>query len=294
MNLLVNTIVGKAEKKFIRPLALSGAILFGGYTVIKKCLTIAGSDCSGGAGIQADLKTFSAHGCYGASVITSVVAENTSRVISVCNVPVNEIENQIDAVFEDIEVDAVKLGMLPTTEIIGAVAEKLRQYKPRIVVCDPVMIATSGDALSENGVFQAFIDYMFPIADLITPNIVEAEIFLGGYIDDVLNMEEAARILHEYGAKTVLVKGGDLNGEPVDVLFDGNEYLKLSARRIDSPNTHGTGCTLSSAITANLAKGAEMKEAVRLAKNYITNAIERSYTVGKGHSPVNHFYDIWK
>ena len=262
--------------------------------MIKKCLTIAGSDCSGGAGIQADLKTFSAHGVYGASVITSVVAENTSRVISVHNVPVNEIEAQIDAVFEDIEIDSVKLGMLPTVEIISAVAAKLVQYKPKFVVCDPVMIATSGDALSENNVAGAFIKYLFPLSDLITPNIVETETFLGGYIDGVSDMEEAARILHEYGAKAVLVKGGDLGGEnSVDVLFDGKEYAKLSSKRVDSPNTHGTGCTLSSAIAANLAFGQPLSEAVRNAKDYVTAAIENSYTVGKGHSPVHHFYKLW-
>ena len=263
--------------------------------MIKKCLTIAGSDCSGGAGIQADLKAFSAHGVYGASVITSVVAENTSRVISVHNVPVNEIEAQIDAVFEDIEIDSVKLGMLPTVEIIRAVAAKLVQYKPKFVVCDPVMIATSGDALSENNVAGAFIKLMFPLADLITPNIVEAETFLGGNIDGVHDMEEAARILHEYGAKAVLVKGGDLGGEnSVDVLFDGREYINLSSKRVNSPNTHGTGCTLSSAIAANLALGQPLADAVKNAKDYVTAAIENSYTVGKGHSPVHHFYKLWK
>lgn len=296
LNLLVNTIVGKRSLNFFAPsYRMRGRlVVYRENIMIKKCLTIAGSDCSGGAGIQADLKTFSAHGCYGASVITSVVAENTSRVISVFNVPAEEIEKQIDAVFEDIEIDAVKLGMLPTEEIIRAVAAKMRQYKPRCIVCDPVMVATSGDALSESGVCQAFIDNMFPIADLITPNIIEAETFLGGYLENVVNMKEAARILHEYGAKAVLVKGGHLDGEPVDVLFDGKEYHELSARRIDSPNTHGTGCTLSSAIAANLANGAEMKDAVRLAKDYVTNAIEKSYTVGKGHSPVHHFYKLWR
>lgn len=283
---------------------------------IKKCLTIAGSDCSGGAGIQADLKAFSAHGVYGASVITSVVAENTSRVISVHNVPVSEIESQIDAVFEDIEIDSVKLGMLPTVEIIKAVSEKLRQYKPRFIVCDPVMVATSGDALSENNVASAFIEYLFPIADVITPNIIEAETFLGGYIEDVPNMKEAARILHEYGAnrtfvqspqkrgtdaaqlratgaRAVLIKGGHLDGDAVDVLFDGNDYFEFTAPRIDSPNTHGTGCTLSSAIAANLALGLPIPEAVKSAKDYISAAIENSYTVGKGHSPVHHFYKMW-
>ena len=263
--------------------------------MIKKCLTIAGSDCSGGAGIQADLKTFSAHGVYGASVITSVVAENTSRVISVHNVPVNEIEAQIDAVFEDIEVESVKLGMLPTVEIIRAVAAKLIQYKPKFVVCDPVMIATSGDALSENNVAGAFIKHLFPLSDLITPNIVEAETFLGGYIDGVPDMENAAKILYEYGTKAVLVKGGDLGGEDsVDVLFDGKEYTKFSSKRVNSPNTHGTGCTLSSAIAANLALEQPLAEAVKNAKDYVTAAIQNSYTVGKGHSPVHHFYNLWR
>lgn len=156
------------------------------------------------------------------------------------------------------------------------------------------MVATSGDALSDRSVEGAFINHMFPIADLITPNIIETETFLGGYLEDVLNMKEAARILCEYGAKAVLVKGGHLDDDPVDVLFDGSEYTEFFTQRINSPNTHGTGCTLSSAIAANLANGAEMKEAVRQAKDYVTNAIECSYTIGKGHSPVHHFYGIWK
>lgn len=263
--------------------------------MIKKCLTIAGSDCSGGAGIQADLKTFSAHGVYGASVITSVVAENTSRVISVYSVPVKEIEAQIDAVFEDIEIDSVKIGMLPTVEIIKAVAAKLKQYKPKFVIFDPVMVATSGDALSENNVAEAFINHLFPLSDLITPNIIETEEFLGGYIEDIPNMEEAGRILNEYGAKAVLVKGGELEDEEdsFDVLFDGKNYTTFTAKRVNSPNTHGTGCTLSSAIAANMALGKPLVEAVQSAKDYVTSAIENSYTVGKGHSPVNHFYKIW-
>ncbi len=262
--------------------------------MIKKCLTIAGSDCSGGAGIQADLKTFSAFGCYGASVITSVVAENTQRVISVHNVPVKEIEAQIDAVFEDIEIDSVKLGMLPTVEIIRAVAEKLREYKPAHIVCDPVMVATSGDALSENNVASAFIKYLFPIADVITPNVTETETFLGGHIGGAPDLEESARILCGYGAKAALVKGGDLGGESsLDVLFDGREYTRFSAKRVNSPNTHGTGCTLSSAIASGLALGLVLTEAVKNAKDFVTAAIENSYTVGKGHSPVHHFYKLW-
>ena len=260
---------------------------------VKKCLTIAGSDCSGGAGIQADLKTFSAHGVYGASVITSVVAENTSRVISVFNVPVSEIELQIDAVFEDVEIDAVKLGMLPTAEIIVAVAENLARYKPAHIVCDPVMVATSGDALSESGIDKAFTEHIFPIADIITPNIPEAEALSGTEIRSLDDMIKAARIITGNGARNVLIKGGHLLGDAEDILFDGKNESIFASKRVDSPNTHGTGCTLSSAIAANLSLGNDMPTAVRLAKNYVTEAIEKSYTVGKGHSPVHHFYKLW-
>lgn len=260
---------------------------------IKKCLTIAGSDCSGGAGIQADLKAFSAHGCYGASVITSVVAENTSRVISVFNVPVREIELQIDAVFEDVRIDAVKLGMLPTAEIIETVARKLEQYKPAHIVCDPVMVATSGDALSESGIDKAFTKYMFPIADLLTPNIPEAEALSGMKIHDIDDMHKAAKFITDNGARNVLIKGGHLFGDAEDILFDGSHTESFTSRRVDSPNTHGTGCTLSSAIAANLALGNDLKSSVLLAKNYVTEAIENSYTVGNGHSPVHHFYKLW-
>ena len=234
-----------------------------------KCLSVAGSDCSGGAGIQADLKAFSANETFGMSVITSVVAENTTRVLSVFNVPVEEIQKQIDAVFEDIHVDAVKLGMLPTAEIISAVADKLNEYKPSIIVCDPVMVATSGDALSEGGTVSTMREKLFPIVTLLTPNIPEAEAISGLEIKNENHMEKAARIIMDMGVKNVLVKGGH------------------------SPNTHGTGCTLSSAITANLAHGMDMLSAVTKAKNYITEAIEKSFTVGKGHSPVNHFYDYY-
>ena len=261
---------------------------------IKKCLTIAGSDCSGGAGIQADLKAFSAHGVYGASVITSVVAENTSRVISVFNVPVREIEKQIDAVFEDVEIDAVKLGMLPTAEIIKAVADKLKTYKPPFIVCDPVMVATSGDALSESGIGKAFIEHLFPIADLITPNIPETQALSGIEIHSTDDMRRAAEILAEKGAKNVLVKGGHLTEKAEDILYTKDKVYSLTAELVNSPNTHGTGCTLSSAITANLALGNDLYTSVKLAKDYITEAIRNSYTVGKGHSPVHHFYKLWK
>ena len=260
---------------------------------IKKCLTIAGSDCSGGAGIQADLKTFAAHGCYGASVLTSVVAENTTRVISVFNLPVDVIEKQIDAVFEDIEIDAVKLGMLPTAEIVRTVARKLSDKRAGFIVCDPVLTATSGDKLSESDVVSAYVENIFPIADLITPNIPEAEAFTGDKISNVNDMKNAAAKLVSMGAHAVLVKGGHLDaGYSTDILYDGENTSSIKTIKIDSPNTHGTGCTLSSAIAANLALGFALGGAVFSAKDYITEAIQKSYAVGKGHGPVNHFHDI--
>ncbi len=261
---------------------------------VKKCLTIAGSDCSGGAGIQADLKTFAAHKCYGASVITSVVAENTSRVISVFNLPADEVAKQLDAVFEDVEIDAVKLGMLPTAEIIQTVAKKLSEYKPNHIVCDPVLVATSGDALSDSGIIPAYIEHIFPIVDLLTPNIPEAESFTGDKIQDINDMKAAAQKIAALGAKAVLVKGGHLGaGHATDILLADNNVSSIKAAKIDSPNTHGTGCSLSSAIAANLARGFALGGAVFSAKDFITEAISHSYTVGKGHSPINHFYALW-
>ena len=264
-----------------------------GFT-IKKCLTVAGSDCSGGAGIQADLKTFAAHGCYGASVITAVVAENTCRVISVFGLPAVEVANQLDAVFEDIEIDSVKIGMLPNKEIIRMVGEKLSEYKPKFSVCDPVLSSTSGTALSEENSLDAYKKFIFPNVSLITPNIPEAEKFCGFEIRGVQDMEKAALKLFEYGAGAVLVKGGHLTGDAVDVLFDGEKIVKFSSKRINSENTHGTGCTLSSAIAANSANGIELSQAIDLAKKYLTQSIENSYKVGNGKSPVNHFYQSYK
>ncbi len=259
--------------------------------MIKKCLTIAGSDCSGGAGIQADLKTFSAHGIYGMSVITSVVAENTCRVLSVHNLPTNEIEQQIDAVFEDIEVDAVKLGMLPSAEIICAVADKLRYYKPKIIVCDPVLVATSGDSLSDGNTLTAMREQLFPIVNLLTPNMDEARVISGVDIKSADDFDNASKVIQgEMGVKNLLIKGGHLEGQCVDILYGEDDVITFCQERIDSPNTHGTGCTLSSAITANLANGMSMEDSIRNAKEFVTMAIKKSYTVGHGHSPVNHFY----
>lgn len=267
---------------------------------MKKCLSIAGSDCSGGAGIQADLKTFSACGVFGMSAVTSVVAENTSRVISVFNVPANEVQKEIDAVFEDIAVDGVKLGMLPTAEIISAVADRLTEYKPPFIVCDPVMVATSGDSLSEENTVSVMKEKLFPIIDLLTPNIPEAEAISGVKIKNVGDFAKAAGVIMDMGVKNLLLKGGHFLGDCIDVLYTNKKNTEgeyenhvFFGKRIDSQNTHGTGCTLSSAITANLAKGMDMTEAVGTAKKYITRAIELSFEVGRGHSPVNHFYDYY-
>ncbi len=259
-----------------------------------KVLTIAGSDCSGGAGIQADLKTFSTFGCYGASVITSVVAENTQRVISVYELPVEEVKNQLDAVFEDISFSAVKLGMLPTAEIVEAVAEKLAEFKPPHIVCDPVLVATSGDILSKSEVIPVYVKKIFPLAELITPNIPEAEAFTNIQIGEWDDVERVAEKLHEMGARSVLIKGGHADGkQAIDFFLENGIPRVIRADRIDSQNTHGTGCTLSSAIAASLADGCTLFESVRDAKRYITLAIRSAFPVGKGHNPVNHFCEMW-
>lgn len=261
---------------------------------MKTALTIAGSDCSGGAGIQADIKTISAHGVFAMSVIVSVVAENTSRVIEVGDVPTKIIKAQMDAVFEDIPVDAVKIGMLSTPECMSAVAEKLAQYKPYNVVIDPVMYAKNGCPLMNPDAVESFIAIILPFADLLTPNIPEAEAISGIKINNINDMENAARKIYELGAKNVLIKGGHSSGEPTDLLYDGKEFIKFSKERINTKNTHGTGCTLSSAIAANLALGAKLDESVAMAKEYVTEAIRHALELGKGNGPTNHFYRLYK
>ena len=264
---------------------------------MKKVLSIAGSDCSGGAGIQADLKTFSAHGVFGMSVIVSVVAENTSRVIDIQDVTPDMIENQIDAVFEDIEVDAVKIGMLSTPICMRAVAGKLRQYKPKNVVIDPVMYAKNGSPLMAPDATDELIAAIIPLADILTPNIPEAEKIAGVTIENTARLEEAARRIHSMGCRNVLVKGGhavkDTN-VALDVLFDGKNFYRFEAPRVETKNTHGTGCTYSSAIASNLALGLNMNSAVAAAKEYVTTAIRHSLSIGKGHGPIHHFYDLYK
>lgn len=259
---------------------------------MKTALTIAGSDSGGGAGIQADLKTFSAHGVFGMSVITAVTAQNTREVRSVQNIEPLIIKNQIEAVFDDIPVDAVKIGMLSSVEIIQIVSETLQNYKPLHVVVDPVMVSKGGYHLLKEDAKSALMEYILPIATIITPNIPEAEVMINQKIQSEMDMEEACRFLYKLGAKRVLLKGGHLKGEPNDLFFDGNEFHWIKGKRIHTKNTHGTGCTLSSAITANLAKGLSLKEAIIQAKEYITNAIQYSFPLGSGHGPTNHFYNF--
>lgn len=262
--------------------------------MMKKVLTIAGSDCSGGAGIQADLKTFSAHGVFGMSVIVSVVAENTSRVIDIQDITPEMIEKQIDAVFEDIEVDAVKVGMLSTPECMRAVAGKLRQYKPKHVVIDPVMYAKNGCPLMDSSAVDALIETILPLAGVLTPNIPEAERITGMGIRSVMDMETAAQKIHDMGSKTVIVKGGHAIGNALDVLFDGKQMHHFETQRIDTKNTHGTGCTFSSAVASQLALGMDICTAVEKAKAYVTTAITHSLAIGKGCGPTHHFYDLYQ
>jgi hydroxymethylpyrimidine/phosphomethylpyrimidine kinase len=261
--------------------------------MIKKVLTIAGSDSGGGAGIQADIKTFCAHGVFGMSVITAVTAQNTQRVIAVQDISPDVIGKQIDAVFEDMGTDAVKIGMVSRIDSIRVIAERLRMYKPRNIILDPVMVSKSGYDLLDPGAVGTLIKELIPVADVITPNIPEAVKITGKSIDSIKDAEEAAKAIHVFGAKNVLVKGGHFSGESMDILYDGEDIYKFESERIYTKNTHGTGCTLSSAIASNLALGFAVKEAVERAKNYITIAIRNSVPVGKGAGPVNHLHELY-
>ncbi len=261
---------------------------------MKHVLTIAGSDCSGGAGIQADLKTFAAHGVYGMSVIVSVVAENTQRVIGAQTVSPTLIVEQLQAVFEDIRVDAVKIGMLPSRSVMETVTRELKARKPKNIVLDPVMIAKNGFPLMDSTLAKTLADLVLPYADVVTPNIPEAEVLADMQISSIGDMQEAARRIHGYGPSFVLVKGGHRCDDAADLLYDGNRMLWFNAKRIDTKNTHGTGCTFSSAIAANLALGKPVEKAVEEAKAYVTMAIEHALSLGGGCGPTHHFYEIYK
>lgn len=259
---------------------------------MKAVLSVAGSDCSAGAGIQADLKTFSALNVYGMSVITSVVAENTKRVISVYDLPPDIIKDQINAVFEDIEVSAVKVGMIKSKEIMETVFEALKKNNAANIVCDPVMLAKGGEELMNKTAVEYLKNNVIPCCNVFTPNIPEAEVILNRKIKTEEDMVNAAFNICKLGAKSCLLKGGHYKGEATDILCIDNRIHKFTSKRINTKNTHGTGCTLSSAITALISKGYEVSKAVEKAKNYITGAIENSLDIGKGSGPLNHFYNI--
>lgn len=261
---------------------------------MKNVLTIAGSDSCGGAGIQADLKTFSAHGVYGMSVITAVTAQNTQGVFAVQDISAELISKQIEAIFDDISVHGLKIGMVSQIDTISIIAEGLSFYKPSNIVLDPVMVSKSGYHLLQPEAKDALISKLVPLATIVTPNIPEAEVLTGMKIDSLEAMGKAARMIFEMGPVNVLIKGGHLDDEATDILFDGTNISCLKSRRIDTKNTHGTGCTLSAAIASNLAKGYSMIEAVTKAKEYITVAIENSLSIGKGVGPTNHFYTLYK
>ena len=261
-------------------------------------VTVAGSDSSGGAGIQADLKTFAALGVYGASVITALTAQNTQGVRAIHDVPADFVAAQIDAVFSDLEVSAVKIGMLSQAAIIETVAKGLGRHRAQNIVLDPVMVATSGDRLLAADAVEALRQVLIPRALVVTPNLPEAAALTGATVArNEQEMEIQARELLALGAHNVLIKGGHGSGdESVDLLVGEGDVLRLSARRVDTKNTHGTGCTLSSAIAAGLAKGLDLKAAARAAKAYVTAAIAAADTlhVGHGHGPLHHFHEIWR
>lgn len=261
---------------------------------MKKILSIAGSDCSGGAGIQADLKTFSAHGIYGMSVITSVVAENTVRVISYQDMTPTVITEQIEAVFEDIPPDAVKIGMLSCIPTMLAVKKSLQKWQPKKVVLDPVMYAKNGMALMEPSAIDTLIRDVLPLASLVTPNIPEAEKISGKRIHSITDMEDACRLIYHRCACAVLLKGGHKEGDATDILFDGDNFYYYTSERIATKNTHGTGCTFSAAIASELALGHPLPLAVSKAKTYITSAIKHSLEIGAGHGPTHHFYHLYQ
>lgn len=258
----------------------------------KTALTIAGSDCSGGAGIQADLKTMLANGVYGMSAITALTAQNTMGVTAISEVTPEFLKQQIDAVFTDIFPDAVKTGMTANAGLIEVIIERLSFYRARNVVVDPVMIATSGARLISESAIAVLKEKLLPIADIVTPNIPEAEVLSGMKISNKADMEQAASIICENYGCAVLLKGGHRINDANDLLCENGGMTWFSGRRINNPNTHGTGCTLSSAIAANLAKGYDIMTSVTLAKEYISGALSAVLDLGKGSGPLDHGFEI--
>lgn len=259
---------------------------------MKCALTIAGSDCSGGAGIQADIKTMTAHGVYAMSAITALTAQNTMGVTAIEGVSPNFLEKQLDAIFTDITPDAIKTGMVASIDVIEVISKKLIQYKAKNIVVDPVMVATSGSKLIEDSAINALKEKLFPLADVITPNIPEAEVLSEMKIENASDMEKAAKIISLKYNCAVLCKGGHKINDADDLLFSNGTFKWFYGKRINNSNTHGTGCTLSSAIASNLAKGYDLEESVENAKRYISGCLEAMLDLGKGSGPLNHAYKI--
>lgn len=257
-----------------------------------KVLTIAGSDCSGGAGIQADIKTITAHGMYAMSAITSLIAQNTTGVYGVMDSTPEILGKQLDCIFNDIFPDAVKIGMVSDKELINIIAEKLKEYKPKNIVLDTVMVATSGSPLLKPDSVNALIEELIPLATVITPNIPEAEVLGNCKIECEKDLKDTAIALYEKYGCNVLVKGGHLNDTATDILCCNGEITEFKGERIDNNNTHGTGCTLSSAIACNLAKGLDLPDAIRNSKEYLVGALKYNLNIGKGNGPLNHCYKI--
>jgi hydroxymethylpyrimidine/phosphomethylpyrimidine kinase len=260
---------------------------------VPKALTIAGSDSGGGAGIQADLKTFSAFRVFGMSVITAVTAQNSLGVQGVFNLPPEFVSRQLESVLSDFGADAIKIGMLSTAPIISAVAESLRSRRQDKIVLDPVMIAKSGDALLQTEARTALTKELLPLALVVTPNLHEAEALAGIAVATESDMEEAARRILALGPRNVLVKGGHLRDSATDILWNGRDFARFTGPRVASSNTHGTGCTLSSAIAAGLARGHALKDAVAEAKAYVTAAIREGFQAGGGVGALRHFVTSW-
>lgn len=260
---------------------------------MKKVLTIAGSDCSGGAGIQADIKTITVHKLYAMSAVTALTAQNTTGVYGVMPVTPDFLADQLDCIFTDIRPDAVKIGMVSNGELIRVICHKLQQYHAENIVVDPVMISTSGSPLLDSEAMGALRDELLPLAAVVTPNILEAEALCGEKIDSRLGMETAARMIWKTMCKEqggVLVKGGHLSETADDLLYTEGEKIWYPMERISNPNTHGTGCTLSSALACNLAEGYSLPDSVKNAKAYISGALRAGLDLGRGSGPLNHMY----
>jgi len=261
---------------------------------MKVALTIAGSDSCGGAGIQADIKSISANGVYAMSVVTAITAQNTQGVFGVQDIDEEMIRKQIDVLFDDVKIDAIKIGMVSKPATIKAISQTLKKYDYKNIILDPVMISKSGFSLLQPDACSALISELIPLALVVTPNLLEAEVITGMSVKNLVEMEASAKKIHSMGARYVLIKGGHLeDDESTDVLYDGEKITKYSSKRVNNNNSHGTGCTLSSAIAANIAKGLSVEEAVEISKQYITKAIKNGIELGKGVGPTHHFHEFY-